>query len=114
MSLDDFLLQLRSRPESVEFDAVMALIDSLYDFTPVAFRNGAIHNSAGENTGSCKLLAFARRHGLTEGETLACFGRHYREDVLLHPDADTHRNIRNFMASGWHGISFAKQPLAEK
>jgi hypothetical protein len=114
MPLDDFLQQLRSSPESIEFATVMTLIDSLYDFTPTTFRNGAIHNTAGENTGSCKLFAFARRHGLSESETLACFGRYYREDVLLHPDADTHRNIRSFMHSGWHGISFDKNPLTEK
>lgn len=114
MSLDDFLLQLRSSPESIEFNAVLTLIDSLYDFTPTAFRNGAIHNTAGENTGSCKLFAFARRHSLSESETLACFGRHYREDVLLHPDADTHRNIRNFMLDGWSGISFDTDPLTAR
>lgn len=114
MQLDDFLQHLRSSPESIEFDTVMQLIDSLYDFTPTAFRNGTLHNVAGENTASCKLLAFARRHSLSESETLACFGRYYREDVLLHPDADTHRNIRNFMLSGWNGISFEKNPLAEK
>ena len=114
MPLDDFLQQLRSSPESIEFDAVMTLIDSMYDFTPTAFRNGALLNTAGRNTGSCKLFAFARRHGLSEGETPACFGRHYREDVLLHPDADSHANIRNFMLSGWTGISFEKNPLAVK
>jgi hypothetical protein len=114
MHLDDFLQQLRSSPESIEFDRVMQLIDSLYDFTPTAFRNGTLHNVAGENTGSCKLFAFANRHNLSESETLACFGRYYREDVLLHPAADTHRNIRNFMRGGWSGISFDTDPLTAR
>ena len=114
MSLDEFLLQLRHNPESIEFDSVMALIDSLYDFSPAAFHNGAIHNTAGENPGSCKLLAFARQHDLSEAETLACFGSHDRKDVLLHPAADSHKNIRNFMISGWSGISFDTNPLTAK
>jgi hypothetical protein len=114
MSLDDFLQQLRSNPESIEFDAVMSLIESLYDFSPAAFQNGTIHNAAGENSGSCKLFAFARQHGLSEAETLACFGRYYREDVLLHPDAGSHMNIRNFMASGRDGISFDANPLTAR
>ena len=114
MPLDDFLQHLRSSPESIEFDTVMQLIDSLYDFTPTAFRNGALHNVAGKNTGSCKLFAFALRHKLSKSETLACFGRYYREDVLLHPDADTHRNIRSFMRGGWSGISFDTKPLSAK
>jgi hypothetical protein len=114
MHLDDFLQQLRSSPESIEFDTVMQLIDSLYDFTPTAFRNGVLHNLAGENTGSCKLFAFANRHNLSESETLACFGQHYREDVLLNPGADTHSNIRNFMRYGWSGISFDTDPLTAK
>ena len=114
MSLDEFLLQLRSNPESIEFDEVMALIESLYDFSPAAFRNGVIHNATGENSGSCKLFAFAQQQGLSESETLACFGRFYREDVLLNPGADSHKNIRNFMASGWSGISFDTNPLTER
>ena len=114
MLLDEFLLQLRHNPESIEFDSVVALIDSLYEFTPTAFHNGAKHNAAGENSGSCKLFAFARQQGLSESETLACFGRHYREDVLPNPGADSHMNIRNFMASGWGGITFDTNPLKAK
>lgn len=112
--LDTFLHQLRQHPEQVEFEAALAVIDALYDFTPVAFRNGAQVNAAGENLGSCKLLAFARLHQLTEQETLACFGRHYRDDVLQHPDAKTHPNIRSFMNTGWQGVEFHANPLTGK
>ena len=111
VTLDTFLRQLRERPELVEFDATLALIDALYRFTPVAFCNGTLCNAAGRNTGSCKLLAFARLHGLTGQETLACFGHHYRDAVRLHPDGDNHPNIRNFMASGWAGVEFEADPL---
>jgi hypothetical protein len=83
MSLDDFLQQLRCSPESIEFDAVVTLIDSLYDFTSAAFRNGAIHNRAGANPGACKLLPLragtacqkAKRwpvSGATTGRTFCC------------------------------------------
>jgi len=112
--LDDFLERLRSDPEQIEFEATLALIDILFSFTPVAFRNGTLHNAAGQNTGSCKLLASARRHDLSEQETLACFGRHYRDAVLLHPDADNHLNIRNFMVTGWAGVVFETGPLTPR
>ena len=114
MPLDTFLRQLRHSPEQLEFDTTMAVIDDLYDFTPVSFHNGALVNAAGKNPGSCKLFAFAQLHNLTEQETLACFGRYYREDVLQHPDADTHLNIRNFMSSGWAGIAFDGAALTPK
>jgi hypothetical protein len=61
MLLDEFLLQVRHNPESIEFDSVMALIESLYGFSPAAFHNGAKHNTAGVNSGSCKLFAFAQQ-----------------------------------------------------
>jgi hypothetical protein len=114
MPLDTFLRQLRHTPELLEFDTTMALIDDQYDFHPVSFQNGPLVNAAGKNPGSCKLFAFARLHKLTEHETLACFGRYYREDVLQHPDADTHPNIRNFMNSGWAGIAFDGTALTPK
>ena len=114
MPLGTFLQQLRHNPEQIEFDTTMTLIDDLYDFTPVAFRIGVQINTAGQNTGSCKLFAFARLHNLTEQETLACFGRYYREDVLQNPDAATHPNIRSFMNTGWGGVAFEGTALAPK
>ncbi len=114
MPLETFLRQLRDVPERLEFDTTMAVIDDWYDYNPVAFQNGALVNAVGENPGSCKLFAFARLQNLTEQETLACFGRYYREDVLQNPDADTHPNIRNFMSSGWAGIAFDGAALTPK
>ncbi|WP_083761723.1 HopJ type III effector protein [Psychromonas ingrahamii] len=45
---------------------------------------------------------------------LACFGHYYREDVLKHPQAKDHQNIRQFMISGWQGIDFSSQALYNK
>ena len=111
MSLPDFLQRLRATPEQIEFADTIATIEGAYDYTPTAFRNGEVENAAGQNGGSCKIFAFARLQGLPEAETLACFGRYYREDVLQHPDATDHQNIRNFMRSGWGGVAFEGHAL---
>jgi hypothetical protein len=59
-------------------------------------------------------LAFAKLQGFSVEQTLACFGRYYREDVLGNPEGDDHQNIRQFMANGWDGVSFAVTPLTAK
>jgi hypothetical protein len=97
---------LQQHPDRVEFADTIALIDAMYHYTPTAFHNGELFNAAGQNAGSCKIFAFARLHGLDATQTLACFGRHYREDVLQHPDAEGHQNIRNFIRGGWAGIRY--------
>ncbi len=53
-------------------------------------------------------------HDLNEQQTLACFGDYYRIDVLQHPEAQDHQNIRNFIQFGWSGIQFDNQALTEK
>ena len=111
MNLTSFLQTLNSQPEAIEFTDTMAVIDTLYSFTPTAFRNGTQHNAANQNNGSCKLFAFARLQQFDEQQTLACFGQFYRQDVLQNPDGDDHQNIRNFMRTGWTGIEFDAQPL---
>ena len=94
------------------------LINTLYDYTPTAFDNGLgdalLHNGAGQNEGSCRILAFAALQGLNEADTLACFGRFYRVDVLQHPDGRDHGNIRNFIQHGWAGIHMHGQALKLK
>ena len=111
MSLIPFLQRLRDTPSQIEFSETMAAIEANYAYTPTAFRNGNAENSAGQNGGSCKIFAFAKLQGLSEPETLACFGRYYREDVLQHPEANDHQNIRNFMRSGWAGVVFEGEAL---
>lgn len=114
MTLDDFLQTLNTTPAALEFTNTMAVIDQLYDYTPTAFQNGDVSNAAGQNAGSCKLFSFAAMQGLSEAQTLACFGRYYREDVLQHPQGTDHQNIRNFIISGWAGVKFEGNALTLK
>jgi len=114
MEYDQLLRSLNENPEQIEFNDVIDLIDEMYDFTPVRFVNGDLVNEVGENTGSCKIFAFAKRTRLSEQQTLYCFGSFYRDDVLKHPDNMDHANIRNFMKSGWDGLDIEGAPLTLK
>ncbi len=114
MNIESFLNKLKSTPEDIDFNALIALIDANYIFSPTAFKNGDLHNAQNENNGSCKLFYFAQLQGLNKDETLACFGTYYRDDVLKNPDSDTHQNIRNFMRYGWQGIDFEAEALVQK
>ena len=111
MTFDSFLQKLNTTPDTLEFTDTMAVIEALYEFTPTAFKNGELENAAGQNNGSCKLFAFARLQGFNQQQTLACFGAYYRQDVLQHPDASDHQNIRNFMTTGWQGIAYTGEAL---
>jgi len=114
MTIENILEQLKTNPSEMDFNELMAMVDDHYTFTETAFDNGNLHNDAGENSGSCKLFSFAKLNGLSEEQTLACFGIYYRDDVLKNPDADNHQNIRNFMKSGWAGIKFEGEVLQMK
>jgi len=114
MLLDAFLKKLNATPEQISFAETIAAVDANYEFTPTAFRNGELENAAGQNSGSCKLLSLAKLHNLSPQQTLHCFGEYYRTDVLQHPDATDHQNIRNFICFGWDGVSFNGIALAEK
>ena len=84
--LNEFIEHLKSEPESIEFSEVMALIETHYHYQKTDFENGVaphkVLNAAGTNEGSCKIFAFAQINGLSEKQTLACFGAFYRDDVL--------------------------------
>ncbi|AJR03061.1 HopJ type III effector protein [Siansivirga zeaxanthinifaciens] len=114
MTLETFKNKLQSTPEAIEFNETMAVIETLYNFTPTAFKNGALQNKAGENSGSSKLFAFAKLQALTKEETLACFGKFYFDDVLNDPNGTGHQNIRNFMKTGFDGLVFDGEALTEK
>jgi hypothetical protein len=106
MTLEQFLKQLASAPNTIEFKQVMGLIEQHYEYTPTSFRNGPeVSNKAGTNEGSCKIFSFAQLEGLSENDTLACFGAFYREEVLAQPDAA--------MKFGWNGIEFDGVALAK-
>ena len=112
--MHDLLEKIKQTPVNSSFVEVIAVIDKFYNFKPAAFVNGDLKNSKNENNGSCKLFAFAKLQGLTEQQTLACFGDYYRNDVLNNPQGLDHQNIRNFIKTGWSAIKFDHQPLAEK
>jgi hypothetical protein len=114
MSITSFLEKVKQTPNTVTFPETIAVIDENYDFTLTAFQNGTQHNAAGENSGSCKLFAFAKLQNLSQAETLACFGAYYFEEVLGSPEGTNHQNIRNFMKTGWGGIRFEREALSLK
>lgn len=114
MTIADFKNKLRNTPSDIGFSDTMRVIEANFEFTPTAFSNGSLENASGENSGSCKLFAFAKMQGFTKEETLACFGAYYFDDVLKDPNGDGHQNIRNFMQTGMEGLHFDKGALAEK
>lgn len=114
MTLQQLREQLSSNLNSINFTDVISVIDENYDFTETAFSNGETQNLSGKNNGSCKIFAFAQLHKLSEEQTLACFGDYYRVDVIQNPEGDDHQNIRNFMKTGWAGVSFERQALSSK
>jgi len=113
MTITAFIEKLKTTPKTVSFQETMQVIEDHYDFEPTSFTNGEITNNIGQNSGSCKLFAFAKLQQLNSEETLHCFGNYYT-DVLNTPAGNDHQNIRNFMKTGWNGISFSNDPLLLK
>jgi hypothetical protein len=114
MNMNELLVKIKQVPDSVEFAEVMAIIDASFEHTPSAFVNGDLENSAEQNQGSAKILSFAKLNNLSESETLACFGTYYRDDVLANPEGNDHGNIRNFMKTGWAGVTLPEGVLTAK
>lgn len=114
MTVEEFKVKLRNTPEEIAFTDTMSVIEATYNFTPTAFKNGKLQNDAGQNSGSCKLFAFAVKEELTKEETLACFGQYYFEEVLKNPNGSGHQNIRNFIKTGFDGLVFEGEVLGEK
>ena len=110
--LASFLTRLHAG--EIDFEDTITVINALYNYTPTRFVNGltnTVTNEAGQNEGSCRIFAFAQLNALSKADTLACFGRFYRE-VLNDPTGTSHGNIRAFMRDGWAGICFDGQALA--
>lgn len=112
MTPEEFASRI-GQDDSLDFEDTQAVISEYFDYTPCAFSNGEVANDAGQNEGSCKIFALGQLLKLDQAQTLACFGRFYR-DVLNTPDGSDHGNIRNFMVTGWDGIKFEGQPLQRK
>ena len=113
MTLQELMAAVYQQPETLVFSEVIAVIDAEFHFTASAFTNGAVQNQATENQGSCKVLSFAHQASLSVPHTLALFAEHYR-DVAADPNGMSHQNMRQFMANGWKGVSFAKKALVKK
>lgn len=118
MNVNALIEKIRSTPDAVEFNEVIDCIAEHYDYSPTRFSNGsgddAVINEAGTNEGSCKIFAFAQLNELGKAETLACFGKYYREDVLANPGGEDHANIRSFMRHGPEGIRFDSPALTSR
>ena len=109
--LINLLNQLKNN--SAIFNEVITFIESYYQHTPTAFKNGNAFNEVSENQGSAKVFTFAQLHNLNAEDTLYLFAEHY-EAVLATPNATDHQNIRQFMANGWEGITFEGEALTLK
>ncbi|UYQ91465.1 HopJ type III effector protein [Chitinophaga horti] len=109
--LHTLLGQLKSN--TITFKEVLEFIETYYQHTPAAFKNGEAFNEATQNQGSAKVFAFAQLNGLSKEDTLHLFAEHYQA-VLATPDGADHQNIRQFMANGWDGIKFESQALTAK
>ena len=118
MNTKELINLIQTSPADIEFDQVITVIENDYDYTTTQFYNGLgeneVVNKAGTNEGSCKIFAFADINDLNEAQTLACFGKYYRQDVLLNLSGTDHANIRNFMKFGWEGVHFDNPPLSVK
>ncbi|WP_395063498.1 HopJ type III effector protein [Flavobacterium sp.] len=110
----NFINKIKQNPQTISFQDTIAVIDSNYNFTPTAFKNGNQYNDANENNGSCKIFAFTKMNNLEKDETLVLFGNYYFDDVLKNPDGNDHQNIRNFIIFGWDGVSFDSDVLELK
>lgn len=118
MKLDKVIEQIKESPETIEFQDIMSVIDENYIYTASDFSNGPdqerVFNKAGENVGSCKIFSFAQLHQLNKAQTLNCFGRYYRDDVVKNPEGSDHANIRTFDKHGWDHITFDSDALERK
>lgn len=109
MLLTEFLNSIQ-QPDH-RFADTLAFIDSNYQYTPSAFANAGLHNPAGSNQGSCKILGLALLENLTTEQALLAFGEHYRW-VLAHPDKTEHGNIRQLIQHGLAQVTFNQLPLS--
>jgi hypothetical protein len=98
---------------SLKFNQVIEFIETYYQHTPTAFKNGDAYNEATQNQGSAKVFAFAQINNLSAADTLFLFAEHY-QSVLANPDTVDHQNIRQFMAHGWPGVVFEGEALVAK
>ena len=108
MQLKDLLGGVKDK--SLVFADVLSFIDAGYIHQPTAFTNGRSTNTAEQNQGSARVLAFAQLNQLSAADTLHLFAEHYQA-VIDDPTGDNHQNIRQFMINGWEGVKFSGSAL---
>jgi hypothetical protein len=113
MTIPEFKTKLKTAPTTISFKETMQVIEDHYNFNPTAFTNGDTINNTKQNNGSCKLFAFAMQEEFTKEETLFSFGEYY-QSVLEDKNGTSHQNIRNFMKTGFKGLSFKNEALTLK
>jgi hypothetical protein len=113
MTIQQFKTKLEATPTTITFADTMQVIEDNYNFTPTHFINGELKNNVGENTGSCQVFAFAMHQKFTEQATLFCYGAHY-QNVLEDANGSSHQNIRNFIKTGFKGLSFESEAISLK
>lgn len=106
------LQQFRQQLYQADFSFAQALsfIHQHYSYTPCLFSNNGIVNPAGENEGSCKILAFAVLENLSKQEALLAYGEHYRH-VLATPAQTDHANIRALLKGELTQVIFQQPAL---
>lgn len=97
----------------IQFVDVIAFIDKHYEYAPVSFVNGDLHNPLGVNEGSAKIFSFAQLNGLDKLDTLLLFCEYYQA-VKANPNGHDHPNIRNFMQYGWQGFGMPTHALSPR
>lgn len=112
--MNQLITKIAQNPDLISFTEVIDYIDTHYNFTPTAFRNGETYNAVNQNNGSCKVFSFAQLQQLKKEQTLSLFRDYYRKDVLENPHGTDHQNIRNFITFGWDGIRFEGTALTKK
>ena len=103
MNTEQFLKKLKLGGK-LKFSDFLALIDSEYNFSNIAFKNGDIFNSKHENQGSAMVFCFGHMYSLSELEVLHCFAEHYHSVIQNSNDETSHLNIRSFMVHGWDAL----------
>lgn len=111
MTPDDFKTRLGTPGH--RFVDTLSFIEQFYHYQPSGFHIGPLYNHAGENQGSCRVVAMALDLGLTDEQTLACFAEHY-QSVLAEPDGSEHANIRALMQHGLTAAHFDQPPLTRR
>jgi hypothetical protein len=105
--------KLKANPTTITFVETAEVIEGNYNFTPTTFTNGKLKNNVGENTGSCQVFAFAKHQKFTKKAMLFCYGAHY-PSVLEDGKSSSHQNIRNFIKTGFKGLSFESEAISLK